>query len=162
MRRPPSNSKSKSKRPARKPGRPTLRTDAIIKEICERLSTGEPLAQICRDDHLPKARTIYDWLDDADVSARFERAREVGAHAIAAEALRIADTPQIGTITTVEGGTVSVRTEDMLGHRKLQVDTRLRLLAKWHPKQYGDRVALAGDADAPLTVQVLRLTDAGD
>ena len=40
----------------------------------------------------------------------------------------------------------------MLGHRKLQIETRLKLLAKWNPKKYGDRTTLAGDPEAPLQV----------
>jgi len=46
-----------------------------------------------------------------------------------------------------------VTTEDMLGHRKLQIETRLKLLAKWNPKKYGDRVTMAGDAENPLQVK---------
>ncbi|HXD37446.1 MAG TPA: hypothetical protein VN624_12375, partial [Rhodanobacter sp.] len=34
------------------------------------------------------------------------------------------------------------RQEDMLGHRKLRIDTRLKLLAKWDPKRYGDKQQL--------------------
>ena len=41
----------------------------------------------------------------------------------------------------------------MLGHRKLQIETRLKLLAKWNPKKYGDRVTMAGDAENPLAVK---------
>jgi hypothetical protein len=29
----------------------------------------------------------------------------------------------------------------MLGHRRLQVETRLKLLAKWDPKRHGERIA---------------------
>ena len=28
----------------------------------------------------------------------------------------------------------------MLGHRKLQIETRLKLLAKWSPKKYGEKI----------------------
>jgi hypothetical protein len=42
--------------------------------------------------------------------------------------------------------------EDMLGHRKLQIETRLKLLAKWNPKKYGDRVQLSGDKENPLQI----------
>jgi hypothetical protein len=35
---------------------------------------------------------------------------------------------------------------------KLRIETRLKLLAKWNPKKYGERVAVAGDADSPLKV----------
>jgi len=40
-----------------------------------------------------------------------------------------------GTATTIE---------DMLGHRKLQIETRLKLLAKFHPTKYGDKLGLHG------------------
>jgi hypothetical protein len=33
---------------------------------------------------------------------------------------------------------VTVTEEDMLGHRKLQIETRLKLLAKFNPKKYGE------------------------
>lgn len=61
---------------------------------------------------------------------------------IAAEAMRIADTPVDGVETEEDesGAVVKVKRGDMLGHRKLQIETRLKLLAKWDPKRYGDRV----------------------
>lgn len=41
--------------------------------------------------------------------------------------------------------TVTERTrEDMLGHRKLQIETRLKLLAKWDPRRYGEKVEVNG------------------
>ena len=38
----------------------------------------------------------------------------------------------------------------MTSHRKLQIDTRKWLLARWLPKVYGERTTLAGDPEAPL------------
>jgi hypothetical protein len=43
--------------------------------------------------------------------------------------------------------------EDMLGHRKLQIETRLKLLAVWDPKRYGNKVQLGGDGGAPIRVE---------
>jgi hypothetical protein len=60
----------------------------------------------------------------------------------------------MGQIQTMDDKGSTIRTEDMLGHRKLQIETRLKLLAKWNPKKYGDRVAVAGDAENPLKVDV--------
>jgi hypothetical protein len=34
----------------------------------------------------------------------------------------------------------------MIEHRKLRIETRLKLLAKWNPKKYGDRLDI-GNAD---------------
>lgn len=138
-------------------GRPTIRTDEIVEEILDRLTDGEPLAQILRSPGMPRPSTWYDWCAaDADLSGRVARAREHGADAIAADALRIADTPVEGVIEKLEpvavpdpdapGGSrielkvTERRVEDMLGHRKLQVDTRLKLLRCWDPR-YSERVS---------------------
>lgn len=112
----------------------------VVTLICERLSDGEPLAAICRDPAMPGLRTVYDWMEaDPEVAARIARARDEGEEAIAAECMTIADTPVAGERRKVTEGGVEVTTEDMLGHRKLQIWTRLQLLAKWNPKKWGDR-----------------------
>ncbi|CCJ51967.1 terminase small subunit-like protein [Bordetella bronchiseptica] len=115
-------------------------TEAIAAEICDRIAEGEPLRQICRDEHMPAWRTVYHWIEArSEFAERMERARRAGFDAIAEEALEIANTPQDGEETEQEGEKVKVKRGDMLGHRKLQVETRLKLLAKWHPTKYGDR-----------------------
>jgi hypothetical protein len=122
-------------------GRPSDYTPEMADAIIEWIAEGKPLREFCRQEDTPGWRTVYDWLErDSDFSARFARARDMGADAIAEEALSIADTPLEGerTETDADGDTKVVR-EDMLGHRRLQVDTRLKLLAKWHPKKYGDK-----------------------
>lgn len=132
-------------------GRASEFTQEVADAICERIAEGEPLRVICREEGMPAWRTVYDWLaKHEEFSARFARAREVGFDAIAAEALEIADTPLEGirSETTDDGKTKEVR-EDMLGHRKLQIETRLKLLAKWSPKRYGDKVAVGGADDLP-------------
>ena len=112
-------------------GRPSKYTDELFAEICERLSKGEPLAQICRDEHMPAERTVRDWKEaDAIVSAAIAHAREDGFDAIALEALRIADDK-----------------EGEHQRDRLRVDTRLKLLAKWDPKRYGDKVQVGGDPE---------------
>lgn len=113
---------------------------AAIDIVCEKLSQGIPLAVICREPGMPNNDTIYDWKKaDAEVERRIAHARELGFDVIADDALRIADTQELGEIRTHNpDGTVEVRMEDMLGHRRLQIETRLKLLAKWCPKKYGE------------------------
>lgn len=140
--------------PKKKTGRPSKYTPELAAEICERLSNGEPLRQICRDAHMPAWTAVYAWsAKDPVLSERIARAREMGFDAIAEEALIIADTPEWGVTENVGPQGVSVTKADMLGHRKLRIETRLKLLAKWDPKRYGDRIALAGDKENPIHLE---------
>ncbi len=129
--------------------RPSLYTPELVEHIAERLSQGEPMAQICRDEGMPAYRTVKDWIDiDASVSADIARAREAGFDQIALDALRIAD-HAAGDIVDNGDGSVTIDRE-LVQRSKLRVETRLKLLAKWDPKRYGDRQVLAGDPDSPL------------
>lgn len=117
-------------------GRPSLFTPELFQEICERLELGEPLEVICRDDHMPSARTVYDWMArDETLSAPFARGRRLGFDCIAAECMAIADDEVHDWVMTKKG---PITNEVAIGRAKLQVETRLKLLAKWDPKRYGD------------------------
>ena len=129
-----------------KGGRPTKYTPEIAKKICEQLSDGIPLRQICRENEgFPAWRTVYDWMwRDAELSTAIARARDIGYDALAEECLYISDNIQMGKKKVFTSGakkdedSVTVTEEDMLGHRKLQIETRLKLLAKFNPKKYGE------------------------
>lgn len=137
-------------KPKKPHGRPSKFSDELVEQILARLSEGEPLAQILRSDGMPGLTTWYDWCNARpELSERFGRARDAGFDMIAMDALRIADTPEIGQIVKTKPDGKEVTQEDMLGHRKLQVETRLKLLAKWDPRRYGDKIALGGAPDLP-------------
>ncbi len=104
---------------------------------------------------MPAWRTVYDWRrEDEDFATRFAGARELGEEAIAQECLAIADTPLIGEETEESENGKKVKRGDMLGHRKLQIETRLKLLAKWNPKKWGEKVAIGGADDLPPVRQL--------
>lgn len=135
----------------RKAGRPSSYDRAIADAICERIADGQPLRQICRDEMMPPWRTVYNWLqDNEDFSARFARAREIGFDAIAQECLDIADESAFDAIEG-ENGVLRANTE-FIQRSKLRVETRLKLLAKWDPKRYGEKVQqeLSGPDGGPL------------
>jgi predicted secreted protein len=146
-----------------KTGRPSKYNPEIARIICEQLSEGIPLRQICRENAgFPAWRTVYDWMakDDAlgsagvGLSASIARARDIGYDAIAEECLQIADNIELGQkqVMTDEGSATTV--EDMLGHRKLRIETRLKLLAKFHPTKYGDKLGLHGvEGAAPISTE---------
>jgi hypothetical protein len=146
-------------------GRPSSFTAEIAEEICERIAT-QPrgIDRICDEDaDMPCARTVHRWLNEQeDFCQSYLRAKERQADLLFDQALQIADTPQLGRIVKTKpakGGDAAadvaatveeVTEEDMLGHRKLQVDTRLRMAGKLHPKKYGDKTLVGSDPDNPL------------
>lgn len=144
-------------------GRPSSFTQEIADEIVDRLSKGEPLAEICRDDHMPAVRTVSDWKRANEAfSADFACARDEGYDQIAADCLRIADDSSGDDDPAEEelegqghGGALKRRRAggaENVQRSKLRIETRLKLLAKWDPKRYGDKVALTGggEGDAPI------------
>ena len=89
-------------------------------------------------------------------AARLARARELGYDALAEEALEISNTPVMGQKQVMGDSKTYTTVEDMLGHRKLQIETRLKLLACWDPKKYGNRTTLAGDAQNPVVIDAAK------
>lgn len=136
-----------SKAPSkRRRGRPSKFTQEIADELCLRVGAGETLASICREAHMPAVNTVNDWRrDDETFSGAFGRARLRGFDAIAERLQHTARGKG-----AAEGG-------DSCGdvqRDKLIIDTDLKLLAKWDPRRYGDRVTHAGDPEQPLNVEV--------
>ena len=121
------------------------RTPALEKEILDRLSDGEPLAVICRSDvRFPHPSVWRDWCAaDERLAIAYAAARDVGADAIAAECLSIADDATGDVYIETDGAGVDRAKVDgdVIQRAKLRIETRLKLLAKWNPKQYGDKIS---------------------
>lgn len=100
---------------------PSLKTPELCDQILSRIANAEPLSKILRDEGMPHQTTWGDWLrDDEALALAHARAREVSGEIIAETALAIAD--------------------DLIddpASRRVRVETRLKLLACWHPKRYG-------------------------
>lgn len=134
---------------------PIPRDPEMIDFVLAAVSAGTPLAQALREaqeqfPHVPAKNTLYGWIvGDPALSDRFARAREMGADAIADEMLAIADAePRITDEGKIDPADVQLR--------RLQVETRGKLLAKWAPKRYGDRLEVDSKTDLQLTVTINR------
>ena len=120
-------------------------TPELEDSIIERLSNGEPLRQICRDEGMPSWRTVYRWLEkNESLMSRFARARELGHDAISEECLDIADDSRNDWMQKEldNGRVIDVLNSEHVQRSKLRIETRLKLLAKWNPKKYGERIDL--------------------
>jgi hypothetical protein len=121
-------------------GRPTTYTPAIAQEICNKLADGVPLAEICRGDDMPHPSTVWRWAKTNEaLSQAIAAAREDGEERITADIRRTAR------------GDEGYSTGDVQ-RDKLIIDTDLKLLAKWNPKKYGEKLQqeITGKDGAPL------------
>jgi hypothetical protein len=83
------------------------------------------------------------------LSAAIARAREIGQDAIAEEILTALDaSPE--RILSEGGNRIDAGYVQLL---RVRGDLKLKLLAKWNPKRYGDTIKIGGDADNPLTIK---------
>lgn len=95
--------------------------------IADYVSEGMPLVDACRSVGVGY-RTAYDWIARSPRFAEMmDAARETGFDAIAANVRRVAR------------GEEGYSTGDVK-RDKLVVETDVKLLSKWHPKKYGDKL----------------------
>jgi len=136
----------------KKTGRPSKHTPELAAEICERLGKGETMRQICRDEHMPHWTQVYEWLArDDSLSLRVAHAREAGYDALAEESLAIMDGEPLAVFD--EGGNKRYDSGS-IAWNKNRAEHRLKLLACWNPKKYGNKVAVGGDPGNPVKVEV--------
>lgn len=123
---------------------PTKRTPEVVEAILERIARGEPLAAICRSEkRFPDPSAWLNWVrDDETLAIAYQNARDRGADALAEECLQIADDSGFDAeiVTDAQGRQKVQINGEAVNRARLRVDTRLKLLAKWNPKRYGDRI----------------------
>ena len=140
----------KARRPANDPHFPDK--EQIKDRLIAWLSEGNTLMDFCRVEVHPSFRTIYNWqAEDPVFDANIARARDLVHDAISEESLQLADKEPLAVFD--EAGNKRYD-PGSIAWRKMQIETRLKLLAKWNPKKYGDKTVLAGDPEAPLNIAV--------
>ena len=124
-------------------GRPTVKPDPVIVEkVLEHVANGGTLRAFCRKKNMPSYRTLYRWMsqdndESRDFMSRFTyTSRFLGARAIAEEALALVDTPP-----PIIGEGENARMDNAhVNWMRSRADLRLRLLAKWYPQEYSEKL----------------------
>jgi hypothetical protein len=118
------------------------RREEIVARVIEGLRKGTPLTVICSQPDMPCDDTVRNWADaDESLARAIARAREAGFDAIALEALAIADDKASDTKISKDGQ--EVPDTEWISRSRLRVETRLKLLAKWDPRRYGEMTKIA-------------------
>jgi len=126
--------------------------------VCDRIAHGESLRQICGDEAMPAASTVFVWLAEDDAfSEQYARAREAQADALFDDILGIADdgTNDWMERKNADGQNIGWQENgEALRRSQLRIDARKWMAGKLKPKKYGDKTQMevSGDADNPLQV----------
>jgi hypothetical protein len=122
-------------KPKNKQGRPTIYTQAIADEICERLAHGETLRKMVLDEHMPASSAIYRWLDSNEsFKEQYAQAR-----------VRQADYYAEMIIDESFGAH-----DASIG--RLRMDALKWASSKIAPKKYGDKIELESNNNQNLTL----------
>ena len=104
---------------------PAKKNPKLIEEVLSRIAQGETLAALGRElDFHPNNWRLWCSEDEA-LGIAYAQARDVGADVIADDVMQIVDS-------------VPAQSEE-IQRAKLRAEMRLKLLAKWNPKKYGDK-----------------------
>ena len=112
--------------------------------ICDRIANGESLRQICDDEGMPAASTVFLWLNaDETFSEQYARAREAQADAIFDEILLIADDGRNDWMErkNSDGQNIGwMENGEALRRSQLRIEARKWMAGKMKPKKYGDKI----------------------
>jgi hypothetical protein len=125
--------------------------ELIALEICERVSCGGLLIEICNDEHLPTVRRFYQWLrDNADINSLYKDSINDRLNIFEEQIILIADdaSRDFREITR-NGRTVRVLNGEAIARAKLRVEVRFKHLKAGRPQKWGDVSTLNLKSDDP-------------
>src|SRR3984957_17871950 len=119
-------------------------SETLAIEICERVSSGELLINICQDEHLPTVRRVTQWLrENSDFSLLYKNSINDRLTIFEEEVIKIADDASRDFRDVVRNGrTVRVLDGDAIARAKLRVEVRLKHLKAYKPSIWGETSTL--------------------
>jgi hypothetical protein len=115
-------------------------TEPLAIEICERVSSGELLINICADEHLPTVRRVTQWLRESqEFTSLYRDSINDRLTIFEEEVIKIADDASRDFRDVVRNGrSVRVLDGDAIARAKLRVDVRLKHLKAYKPSLWGE------------------------
>jgi hypothetical protein len=105
-------------------------SDQLATEICERISSGELLTVIARDEHMPTVRRCQQWLKEhEEFQALFNMSIQDRLLVFEEQVIEIADDMKNDFKTVIKNGREKrVADPDMVARAKLRIEVRFRHL----------------------------------
>jgi hypothetical protein len=118
--------------------------DHLAQEICERVSAGELVINICNDSHMPTIRRHNQWLrDNPEFQQLYNQSVTDRLSIFEEEVIQIADDVQRDYKEITRGGkTHRVVDAEVIARAKLRVDVRFKHLKAGKPTKWGESTTL--------------------
>jgi hypothetical protein len=138
-----------------------LYSDEIAQEICERISAGELLINICDDDHMPTIRRCNQWLKQNDDFLQLYKDSINDRLSIFEEQVILIADDASRDFKEVHKNGKSIKQYDpeVIARAKLRVDVRFRHLKAGRPQKWGDSTTLITKSDDEEKLDTLTLDE---
>jgi hypothetical protein len=129
-------------------------SDALAQEICERVSAGELLTIICREDNTPTMRRCNQWLKEySEFSTLMDMAKSDRLSIFEEEVIEIADDMKSDFKTVIKNGKEKrIIDPEAIARAKLRIEVRFKHLKSGRPQRWGDVSTLIAKSDDPFDV----------
>jgi hypothetical protein len=115
-------------------------SERLAAEICERISCGELLLDICEDEHLPTQRRCNQWLKEhSDFAILYRASINDRLDIFEEQVIKIADDMKSDFKTVIKNGKERrVVDPDVIMRAKLRIEVRFRHLKALRPERWGE------------------------
>lgn len=135
--------------------RPIVYTAEIGLQIAERISNGEPVKSLCKDETMPSVGIFYKWLNvHSEFQELYARSKEEQIESLVEDMLSIADdgTNDWNEVFDKDGQSQGWRLNaEHVQRSRVRIDTRKWLASKLKPKKYGDRQTVEMNVNVTLS-----------
>jgi hypothetical protein len=130
-------------------------SEPLAIEVCERVSSGELLINVCVDEHMPTVRRVTQWLrESAEFAALYKDSINDRLTIFEEEVIKIADDASRDFRDVVRHGRPTrVLDGDAIARAKLRVEVRLKHLKAYKPSIWGEESTLNVKQTDPLDLE---------
>jgi hypothetical protein len=126
-------------------------SDKLAQTICERISAGELLTVLCREDDMPTMRRCNQWLKEhAEFQAFMDMSKNDRLSIFEEDTVFIADSMKDDFKTVIKNGKEKrIADPEMVARAKLRIEVRFKHLKAGRPQKWGDVSTLITKSDDP-------------
>lgn len=130
--------------------RPSRMTPSCLDEIIDRVSFGEIIRNISKDEHMPGYSTIWGWIRDNEAFAeRYYKAKAFATNVMGEDILSIADdgSNDVHTVYDKYGNPQKEVNQEIVKRSEIRIKARQWLMERMNSTKWNERV-MAGEAGA--------------